>query len=180
MFKKVLAGAALAIIAVLAVPAAAQAYSITPPPNTSAGAGETFSATFTGFSSGEDVSIALTGESASSATLAAVVTAVETKTIVKAADAAGDVTVTVTLPSNASGSYTLTATGLTSGAIGQSTITAVSSSAAGGSGSGATGGLPNTGAMDPTLGIWAGGGLLALGAAFVIVLTVVRRQKATN
>jgi hypothetical protein len=33
--------------------------------------------------------------------------------------------------------------------------------------------------MDPALGLWAGGGLLALGAAFVVVLTVVRRQKAS-
>jgi hypothetical protein len=178
MIKKVIAGAALAILAVFAVPAAAQAYVPVPPAGVTVAPGGTVTVPFTGFAPSEGVSFTLTGESAASATLASLVAAVETSAAVtKTASASGAVSVTVTLPSNASGSYTLSGTGLTSGAVAQSFITVVSSGS-GGSGSG--GGLPNTGAMDPTLGIWLGGGLLALGAAFVVVLTTVRRQKATN
>ncbi|MGD8194327.1 LPXTG cell wall anchor domain-containing protein [Herbiconiux sp. P18] len=151
----------------------------TPPAGVTVGAGGTVTVSFTGFAPNEDVSFTLTGESAASATFASVVTAVETSpAFVKGADAAGAVSVSVTLPSNASGTYTLSATGLSSGALANTTITVVSNGS--GTGTGSTGGLPNTGAMDPTLGIWAGSGLLALGAAFVIVLTVVRRQKAAN
>lgn len=179
MIKKALAGVALAILAIFAVPAAAQAsgYSPVAPSGVTVAPGGTVTVPFTGFAPNENVSFTLTGENAAGATLASAVTVVNTSAaLVKKADATGAVSVTVTLPSNASGSYTLTGTGLTSGAIANAFITAVSSGTAGG---GATGGLPNTGAMDPTLGIWAGGGLLALGAAFVIVLTVVRRQKAS-
>lgn len=183
MIKKALAGIALAVLAIFAVPAAAQAYVPTPPAGVTITAGGTVTVTFSGFAANEPVSFTLTGEFAASATFASVVTAVETSpAFVKNADAAGTVPVTVTLPKNATGTYTLTATGLNSGALANTTITVVSdgSGSGSGSGTGSTGGLPNTGAMDPTLGIWAGSGLLALGAAFVIVLTVVRRQKAAN
>ncbi|MFB2586752.1 LPXTG cell wall anchor domain-containing protein [Herbiconiux liukaitaii] len=180
MIKKTLAGVVLAVLAVFAVPAAAQAYVPTPPPGVTVGPGGTVTVNFTGFEPSEDVSFTLTGESAASATLASVVTAVETgPALVKSADANGAVSVKVTLPKNASGSYTLTATGLSSGAVANAFITVTGSGSGSGGGTGATGGLPNTGAMDPALGLWAGGGLLALGAAFVIVLTVVRRQKAS-
>ncbi|WP_066039228.1 LPXTG cell wall anchor domain-containing protein [Herbiconiux solani] len=189
MIKKAFAGIALAILAVISIPAAAQAQPYAPvaPPSITVTAGGTFTATFTGFAPGEPVSFTLTGEFAASATIGSVVTAVETSpATVKNADSSGAASVTVTLPTNASGSYTLSATGLESGTIAQTFVTVVSNDPAGtGSGTGvgsgsSDGSLPNTGAMDPTLGIWAGGGLLALGAAFVIVLTVVRRQKATN
>jgi LPXTG-motif cell wall-anchored protein len=181
MIKKALAGIALAVLAIFAVPAAAQAYVPTPPAGVTVTAGGTVTVTFTGFAPNEPVSFTLTGEFAASATFASVVSAVETSpAFVKNADASGTVAVTVTLPKNATGTYTLSATGLNSGALANTTITVVSSGSGSGTGTGSTGGLPNTGAMDPTLGIWAGSGLLALGAAFVIVLTVVRRQKAAN
>lgn len=186
MIKKALAAAALVVVAIFAVPTAAQAAyvpdSLISSPGTIAPGGSgTVSFGAGAFTPGETVSFTLTGENASGATLAAVVTAVSSTSTAKTASASGAVSVTVTLPSNASGAYTLTATGQGSGDI----ATVAISAGAGGSGSGtgtdgATGGLPNTGAMDPTLGIWAGGGLLALGAAFVIVLTVIRRQKATH
>lgn len=182
MIKKTLAGIALAVLAIFAVPAAAQAYVPTPPSGVTITAGGTVTVTFSGFAANEPVSFTLTGEFAASATFASVVTAVETSpAFVKNANGAGSVPVTVTLPANATGTYTLSATGLNSGALANTTITVVSDGSGSGTGTGSTGGgLPNTGAMDPTLGIWAGGGLLALGAAFVIVLTVVRRQKAAN
>jgi LPXTG-motif cell wall-anchored protein len=182
MIKKTLAGVALAILAIFSVPAAAQAYVPTPPAGVTVTASGTVTVTFSGFAPNEPVSFTLTGEFAASATFASVVTAVETSpAFVKEANGSGSVPVTVTLPANATGTYTLSGTGLNSRALANTTITVVSDGSGTGTGTGeASGNLPNTGAMDPTLGIWAGGGLLALGAAFVIVLTVVRRQKAAN
>jgi len=188
MIKKALAAAALVVVAIFAVPTAAQAAYvpdslITAPGAIAPGGTGTIGFGAGAFTPGESVSFTLTGENASGATLASVVTAVSSTSTSKTASASGATSVSVTLPSNASGSYTLTATGASSGNIASVSLSA---GTAGGSGTGTdtgtgTGsGLPNTGAMDPTLGIWAGGGLLALGAAFVIVLTVVRRQKATN
>lgn len=181
MIKKVIAGLALAAAALFAAPAAAQAYipsgDITGPATVAAGGSGTFS--FNGFDPNESVSFTLTGENGAGATLASAVAAVTSATVTKAADGSGAVSVTVTLPSNATGAYTLTGTGLSSGSIG--TIVFSAGSSTGGSATGgSTGGLPNTGASIPTLGLWAGGGLLALGAAFVIVLTIVRRQKASH
>lgn len=188
MIKKALAAAALVVVAIFAVPTAAQAAYvpdnlITAPGTIAPGGSGTVGFGAGAFTPGETVSFTLTGENASGATLAAVVSAVSSISTSKAASANGATSVSVTLPSNASGSYSLTATGASSGNIASVAIAGV---AAGGSGSssgtdaGTGSGLPNTGAMDPTLGIWAGGGLLALGAAFIIVLTVVRRQKASN
>ncbi len=187
MMKKALAAAALAVVAIFAVPAAANAYvppsNITAPGAIAPGGTGTVGFADGSFTPGETVSFTLTGENASGATLASVVGAVETISTTKTASGAGSTSVAVTLPANASGSYSLTATGATSGAIASVGISVGSASSAGDGttgGTGSTGGsLPNTGAMDPTLGIWAGGGLLALGAAFVIVLTIVRRQKSS-
>lgn len=181
MIKKVLAGMAIAAAALFVAPAAAQAYiptgDITGPATIAAGGSGTFS--FNGFDANESVSFTLTGENGAGASLASVVSAVSSANIVKAADASGAASVTVTLPSNATGAYTLTGTGGSSAAIGSIVFSAGSSTGGSASG-GSTGGLPNTGATIPTLGLWAGGGLLALGAAFVIVLTIVRRQKTSH
>jgi len=185
MIKKALAAAALVVVAIFAVPTAAQAAYvpntlISSPGSIAPGGTGTVSFAAGAFAPGESVSFTLTGENAAGATLAAVVTAVSSTSTTKTAAADGSTSVSITLPSNATGAYTLTATGATSGNIATVAISAGAASGGGTGTGGASGGLPNTGAMDPTLGIWAGGGLLALGAAFVIVLTVVRRQKATN
>ncbi len=181
MIKKVLAGLAIAAAALFVAPAAAQAYiptgDITGPATVGAGGSGTFS--FNGYDPNEQVSFTLTGENGAGASLGSVVAAVSSANIVKGTDGSGAVSVTVTLPSNATGAYTLTGTGLSSGAIG-SIVFSAGSSTGGSATGGSTGGLPNTGATIPTLGLWAGGGLLALGAAFVIVLTIVRRQKASH
>lgn len=184
MIKKTLAILALAAVAVFAVPAAANAYvppaNITSPGSIAPGGTGTVSFADGSFTPGETVSFTLTGEDAASATLAAVVSAVSSTSTTKTASASGSTSVAVTLPADASGTYTLTATGATSGNIASVAISAGAAGSGSTGSTGATGGLPNTGAMDPTLGLWAGGGLLALGAAFVVVLTVVRRQKAAN
>ena len=174
MARKVFAVIALAVLAVFAVPAAATAAGYVPGGSIIVSgdveAGGTVTVTFTdgSFEPGEDVSIACTGSG--SATLSAFKAA--TVTLVKTASATGSVSVDVTLPADATGTYTVTATGLSSGTVGTAalTVTAVDSG---------SGGLASTGYDAPVLLIWGAGGALLLGIALVVVLTIVRRQRAT-
>jgi LPXTG-motif cell wall-anchored protein len=163
-----IAAVVIAVAAIVAAPAAANAYTPVAPAGTNfvTSPGGTVTVPFTGFAPDENVSFTLTGENGSGATLAVVKTAVTSKSHVKQADASGAVSVTVTLPSNATGSYALTATGLGSGASTAVTITAS-----------ASGGLPATGVDSASLmGVWIGGGVLLLGGLAVTVFAV-RRQR---
>jgi len=183
MFKKSLAAAALAVLAVFAVPAAANAAGYVPEGNITVSgeitAGSTVTVAFTegSFTPGEDVSFTLTGENAAGATLASFRSVVNSQSLVKTATGSGAVALAVTLPTDASGTYTTTATGLTSGTVGTASLTV----GAADSGSAATvnGGLASTGYNAPMLAIWAAAGALLLGVALVVVLGVVRRQRAT-
>ncbi|WP_460776114.1 hypothetical protein [Microbacterium sp. GXF7504] len=164
-----LAAIAVAIVALVAAPAAANAaYTPSPQGGTTtftAAPGGSVSVPYTGFQPGETVRFSLTGENANGATLALVKTAVETKTFDKAASASGAVTVTVTLPSNATGAYTLSAQGLTSG----TSAAAVTINA---------GQVPAATGVDSAslMGVWIGGGVLLLGGLAVTVFAV-RRQR---
>jgi hypothetical protein len=178
MFKKIIAGAGIALIALFSVPAAAQAYgadeniSVAGDPQP----GETITVTFDEYFFGrEDVSFALTGENATGATLAVFKAAVNTQTLVKSADASGSVALDVTLPTDATGTYTVTATGLTSGLIGTAAITVVAADGAG-NGAGDDDGLAVTGGTAITT-IWIAGGALALGAALLMIRSM--RRKAS-
>jgi len=176
MFKKVLAVAALAIGAILLVPAAANASYVANDKVVVSGStspGGTAVVTFKdgSFTPGETVSFSVTGEGP--ITLSAVKAAVVTVTSTKVANATtGSVVLNVTLPANATGSYTVTATGLSFGNVGTAAITVRSADA----GAGAK--LPFTGANISPLIIWGAGGILLLGVALLIVLAVVRRQRA--
>jgi LPXTG-motif cell wall-anchored protein len=132
----------------------------------SVGAGESGTFTFSGFRAGETVEVTLQGESASSATLALVHAAVDTKTFRTTASATGQATVTVTLPANARGTYTLSARGLDSGVTGSTTF-AVS--------------LPATGLDAGSMtGIWVGGAVLALGGLAAVGFGARRRARSTR
>lgn len=159
---KVIASAALAAGLIIAAPAMAQAYTPTGSDTvtiTVTGSG-TFS--FDGFTANASIDFTLVGENASSGSLGRVKLAVDSLTTTKTADASGSVSVAVTLPANASGDYTLSATGERAG-----------SSAGSG---GAT--LPSTGGdSESLLGIWVGGGALVLAGATVAVATTVRRNR---
>jgi LPXTG-motif cell wall-anchored protein len=133
------------------------------PPTIAPGDKGTF--TFAGFDPNEAVSFSLTGENASGATLATIRAAVETATLTRTADASGVARITVTLPSNARGTYTLTGTGQTSGVTGSFTFSV---------------GLPATGTdAGSTTGLWVGGGLLALGGAVALAFASRRRTGHT-
>lgn len=181
MLKKALAVLSIAIVAFFAAPAAANAAGYVPSGNVtvsgSATPGGTVAVAFAAgsYAPGEQVSVSVSGDTTVSLS---VVKAAVLTTLTKPASASGAFSVNVTLPTNATGTYTLTATGLTSGNVGTASITTVPAS--GGSASLAnTGGaaLANTGATLPMLMIWIGAGALVLGVAIVGTLAFVRRQR---
>jgi hypothetical protein len=191
MFKKSFAAIALAVLAVIAVPTAANAAGYAPVGNITVNGdvapGGIVVVNFANatFIAGESVSFTLTGENATGATLGAFKAVVNSQSLVKTATGEGAVALNVTLPTNASGSYTTTATGLTSGTVGTASLTIAAADAAVGAGAGAgsgtnasNGGLAATGYDAPMLAIWAAAGALLLGIALMVALTVVRRQRA--
>jgi predicted aconitase with swiveling domain len=178
MGKKSFAAILIAIAAVFAMPLAANAAGYVPAANVTVtdstpAPGQTVTVNFAngsytgGSTSGEDVNVGVTGNG--TATVAIVKAA--TVTITKAASATGSLSVAVTLPANATGTYTLTATGVTSGNVGTAVLTVTAADA---------GGLAATGADFPFLMVWTAGGALLLGVALLLVLTVVRRQRAVS
>jgi len=193
MFKKILAGAAIALAATFTVATAANADPYTPSggvtvsdPTVTPGQSTVLTFADGSFEPNSAVTVTITGEDAANATLASFRTApmaVTSNSITKNATNAGGLRVTVTLPAgSASGSYALVGTD----AAGNTVSTSISVVAAAGTGtSNGTGsttdasGLPVTGGQLPVVLIWTGGGLLLLGAALVVVLTTVRRQRTT-
>jgi hypothetical protein len=178
MLKKITAVFALALAGLFVAPLAANASYVPGADIVVTGdvtPGGTFVVTFTdgAFQPNEDVSLALTGENATGATLAAV----DTKTLVKTASATGSVSLTVTLPTNATGTYTVTGTGLSSQIIGTTTVT-VRAAAGGGAGGTGGGGLADTGFNTPAFLVWGAAGAVVLGAALIAVLVMIRRQRA--
>ncbi|MGO1796482.1 MAG: hypothetical protein ACTHZ8_01535 [Microbacterium gubbeenense] len=185
MKKKNTLGASLILAGALVVgaPIAAQAAPYPVPAPTPAGTvsiapGATAPVSFTGFAANETVTFTLTGENASGATLASFVRfAVESIDTAKTSDGEGSVSVDVTLPADAVGTYALTATGATSGISQTVTIdTGV-----------ATGGQPGPGGLSPTgaddgsvLGILVGGGALLLAGGTVVTAIAVRRRQVAQ
>ncbi|KFF58756.1 hypothetical protein JF66_16265 [Cryobacterium sp. MLB-32] len=179
MLKKVLAALVVAFLAIFSVPAAALAAGYVPDSaitiSGTAAPGGTVTVTIpaNSFLPGEVVQFAVTGVGSSPLAVfkAATVTLNKTATPVGAAG------VTVTLPSNASGTYNASATGLTSGNIVTWVIVVPSSS----SGAGAeAGGLPSTGYQFPTVLLWSAAGALLIGIALLVVLVMARRRHATH
>jgi LPXTG-motif cell wall-anchored protein len=172
-----IAAVAIAVAAVIAAPAAASAYTPSGPT-----AGITATGTFTpggsitltagGYDLGTQVSFTVTGENGAGITLAMVKFVSSTSPVFGpySANASGVAnSAAIVLPSNASGTYTVTATA--PGYTNQTTQFAVGSSAGGG-------GLPNTG-FDATsmLGVWIGGGVLLLGGVLVTVFAARRERQ---
>jgi hypothetical protein len=176
MIKKVLATAGIALIAFFAVPSTANAQYAPAPSDDSiiVAPGDTVTIPFAGFAPSENVTFTLTGESASSATLALFRAAVDSTTLTKAASTDGTVSVDVTLPTNAVGDYVLAAVGLESDAT-ASTIISVAAAVD-----------PDEEADDDDLAVtgvsalstvWIAGGALGLGVVLLLVRGL--RRKAT-
>ena len=174
MLKKFFVAVVLALVAIVSAPLAANAAGYVPSSNItvtgSATPGGTVVVSFSSgsFNGGEDVSFSVTGSG--SATISAFHAATVSAT--KVASASGSVSANVRLPSDATGTYTLTAVGLSSGNIGTAAFTVVPADA------GSSGGLAYTGSTLPMLLIWGAGGALVLGLALFLVLGLARRQRA--
>ena len=86
--------------------------------------------------------------------------------------AAGSISVPISFPSNASGTYNIAAVSATSAGG------AASASIGSAAGSGSSGSLPATGIDSSSLlGLWVGGGALVLAGGAVAVATAVRRNR---
>lgn len=178
MIKKAFAVVALATLALFAVPTAANAAAYVPKESITVTGNSAASATVTvtfdkAFGPAAQVTFGVTG-AGKPATLSVFKTE-STATLVKTAAADGSVALDVALPSDASGSYTVT--GTDGDTIGTATITVAAADA--GTAVGTDDGLASTGYDAPVLLIWGAAGALLLGAALVVVLSIVRRQKAT-
>jgi hypothetical protein len=178
--KKLIAAVVLAGAALIATPAAANAAGYVPTSNVSVtGSTVAGGTTIINFGPGsfvgnETVNISVTG--AGAVTLGALPTTTVSKAYV--ASASGAVSPRVTLPAGASGTYTLTATGATSGNVGTAAITATPAAGAAAVGaSGGTGSLAFTGGTISALALWVGGGAVVLGGGLLVVRGSVRRQR---
>ena len=178
-FIKAAAATALVAGALFVTPTVANATYTPPTTGTvssstvAAGGSFTFSVPGDVFAPGESVTISLTGESALGASLGYVKFAVETKalgTVTATADG-GVAPVKITLPSNASGRYTILATSASNptGVVAYVTVSGSAST----DNSLATTGLDNA----ALLPIWVGGGALVLVGGGLAVATTVRRNR---
>lgn len=174
MGKKSFAAILIAIAAVFAMPLAANAAGYVPNGNVTVSdstpaPGQAVTVGFAdgSFTPGETVNASVTGNGTATIAVVKAATVSTTKTV----SATGSVSFVVTLPANATGTYTLTVTGVTSGTVGTAALTVTAADA---------GGLAATGADFPFLMVWTAGGALLLGVALLLVLTVVRRQRAAS
>lgn len=173
---RVAAVAALASFAILGVPAAAQASSTIYPPSGSctttpatAQAGEAigFQCAAGTFSGDESVTITVTGENGTDASIGMIRFAISTASEIVTSESDGSLRrVGITLPSNASGTYNIAAVSSTSaGGTAALTITGAD-------------GLPATGLdSSSTLGLWIGGGALVAAGAALAFAAVARRMR---
>ncbi|WP_308796889.1 LPXTG cell wall anchor domain-containing protein [Agromyces silvae] len=171
MLRKLFAGAAVAVVALFAAPAAANAYGEQPPIAETVQAGEAVALTFTGLPPNTP-STAVAPDAVTLAILKA-------GTASKPTDANGSVTYTAS--ATQPGTYTITVTAGQSVATATLTVVPADGSGPGtgpgtGPGAGPDSGLPSTG-VDTVLFMWIGGGALLLGAALVVVLSTVRRSR---
>ncbi len=178
MFKKALAALSIAVAALAVAPAAANASGYVPGGSTTVSGSTAPGGTSTvGFAAGSfvaDESISVSVIGVTYVTVATVKAAVLT-TVTKQASSAGALMVDVVLPANASGTYTVTATGMASGNVGTASLTVAPASST----SANTASVPvlaNTGSSLPFLMIWIGAGALVLGVAIVLF---VRRGRRT-
>jgi LPXTG-motif cell wall-anchored protein len=165
---------ALAIGAVLAVPAAASASTIYPPTGScttpaaaQAGSTITFECDAETFSADESITVTVTGANGADARIGMVRFAITTASSIVTSEADGSLeAIDIALPANASGTYN---------------IAAVSASSAGGTAAvtiAGADGLPTTGLdQSQTLALWIGGSAILLAGAALAVVAAVRRSR---
>ncbi|MDJ0376946.1 hypothetical protein [Cryobacterium sp. PH31-L1] len=173
MIKKLIATLALAGVALLAGPVAAHAAGYVAADLISVSGSQTAGSTVAiafddgAFAASETVSVAVSGEG--SVILAAVRAA--TVDLRKTSTSVGALDLKVTLPADATGSYTLTATGLSSQSVGTATITVVAADETG---------LASAGFDAPMVLIYSAAGALLLGLGLVIALRLTMRRRGAT
>ncbi|MDJ1114428.1 hypothetical protein [Microbacterium dauci] len=185
--SKAAAALAIAAAAVFAAPAVASAYTPVAPGGTVSvepGQPITLFIDQSALPAADTrVIFTFTGEGVTGANIAIVKTAVTSASVTKPRGSS----VTVTVPADGFGDYSLVATGATSGTALPPLAIALPGGGAGGDGgddgsaAGGDGeGLPDTGfAGETLLGLWVGGGILVLAGASIAVATSVRRARQT-
>jgi hypothetical protein len=182
--SKAVAVLALAAATVFAAPAVASAYTPVAPSAIVPGEPTPMPTPAGIFVPGEDVTFTLVGEGVTDASLGMIVAAAVSSTSeTVAAEDDGSAVVTVTLPENASGSYSLAAVS-ESGASYAFPAIAAAADGTDGTDDGTTddGGpaIADTGFDgEQLLGLWIGGGILVLAGASIAVATSVRRARQT-
>ncbi len=179
MAKQVFAAVALAALAVFVTPATAVAAdetsldkNISVSGDASPGSILTVSVSEGSFDPGETVAFASTGSGSSTESAANDGTVSRTKT----ATAAGAARIDVAVPPDATGTYTVTGTGVTSGSTGTVSIDIPGTDLAS---TVIAGGPASTAENVPMLLAWGGAGVFIFATALVIVMNIVRRQRAT-
>lgn len=164
MTRKLVAAALLALAAVFAIPAVANAagYTGDGPGTVVVEAGEAVSLTF--------ADLPPNTPSTATADDAVTLSVLKASTASKPTNASGSVTYSAA--ATQPGTYTITVTA--GQAVATATLTVAPSDAATG-----TGGLPSTGYDFPIALLWGGVGAVILGGALVAVLTTVRRNRAS-
>lgn len=167
--------------AALMAPTAANAYTdpaaVSVSPSTVVpGGSATFTTSTAPFQTDEQVAISITGANASAVTLGSV--AVQTNNSLSTTAAFGKLNVAIKLPSNATGTYYLTFTGLSSKVVLHSSVVVTAPT----SGNTSKGGLAVTGFdANSTAGFWvAGAALVAAGGAVAVGAAVRRRRQAAS
>ncbi len=181
MLKKILAAAAVTAALLLAAPAAANAvdYPSGAPctfdvSTTQAGHSATLTCVPGTWGDGESITWVASGSDGSSIVMASSVT------FSKHANSDGSDVLHVTLPADATGSYTITGTGSSTGHVCSASLTVVPADASASTiNDPGSSGLADTGSVIAEWAIWTGAGLLAIGLVSVAVAAWMRKVRSS-
>ncbi len=181
MLKKILAAAAVAAALLLAAPAAANAvdYPSGAPcafdvSTTQAGNSATLTCVPGTWGDGETITWVASGSDGASIVMASSVT------FSKQANSDGSDVLHVTLPSDASSSYTITGTGTTSGHVCSASVTVVPADASASTiNDPGSSGLADTGSVIAEWALWSGVGLLVIGLVSVAIAAWMRKVRSS-
>lgn len=194
MRKKLLAALLLGVAVALAAPAAANAEPYTKggscsisPITVEAGSTTTLTCSAGTFQPSESVAYTVSGENGSDAALASYRTGTSSAHATKISSSDGGSVLRITVPSDASGAYTVTGTGATSHAASAATVTVVPVDAAAGASASGDGSstsastsstIASTGSVVATYVAWIGGALVVLGLIALVIVAAARRRHA--
>jgi hypothetical protein len=185
MARKLIAGLVLAVVATFTVPVAANATTYVPgsgctvsPSTLKAGETGTLRCEPGTYGASESVDYVVEGESGADATLASFRSGASSASIVKLAGPDGSSTLSVTVPADATGAYTITGTGAKTSSTATAALTVLPADASIASTTDAASNpIAPAGLNIAMLLIWIGLGILALGLLGLLLLAALRRRR---